>query len=180
MSYGCPWQDLAGTMTPCQEKLACPCSGTCHNSPMKRLFCDPNRSSGHQLMVSNPASTMAYASPTLQWEQVVPCGHSQCAEVQQAQCASRQRKSIANVDWVSSLLLYGQLTWQVKINLKKINKVQGFFLLYTAGIPLATCPSNTFNKQQEGEGAVKPFSCSYAVLLIPVAASSQPRSHRVV
>lgn len=85
-------------------------------------------------MVSNPASTMAYASPTLQWEQVVPCGRSQCACVQQSQCSSKQRNSIVNVAWVNSLLVYGQLTLQVKINKKKKKikfSVCFFFNLYS-------------------------------------------------
>lgn len=48
------------------------------------LFYDPNRfrSPSRQLMVSNPASTMAYASPMPQREEVVPHGHSQHAAVQ--------------------------------------------------------------------------------------------------
>lgn len=62
---------------------------------------------------------MAYASPTPQGEQVVPHDHSQYAAVQQDQCFSRERNSIVKVAWVNSLLVYGQLTLQVKMNLKK-------------------------------------------------------------
>lgn len=119
------------------------CSGTCHNSP--------HRSPSHQLVVSNPASTMGYASPTPQWEQVVPRGCSQCAPVQQGQWFSRQRNSIVKVAWVNSLLIY---LWSTHFAIqdeykKKIVTSTIFSFIYTAGISLTTCPSNTFNKQQQ-------------------------------
>lgn len=48
------------------------------------LFRDPNgfRALSHQLMVSDPARTMAYANPTPQGEAVVPGGRSQRAAMQ--------------------------------------------------------------------------------------------------
>lgn len=72
---------------------------------------------------------MAYASPTPQWEQVIPRGCGQCAAVQQGQDSSRQRNSIVNVAWVNRLLVYSQFTLQVRI--KKYSKVYYLSHLYS-------------------------------------------------
>lgn len=72
-----------------------------------------------------------------------------CCGVQQGHCSSRQRNSIVSVAWVNSLLVYSQLTLQVRISFKKIVKFSIFFI-YTTGMPLTACLSSTFNKQQWG------------------------------
>lgn len=72
-------------------------------------------------MVSNPASTMAYANPTPQREEVVPCGRSQGALLQQRSEVSARpdrETQCCQHSLGKQPVVYGQLTLQVKINPK--------------------------------------------------------------
>lgn len=72
-------------------------------------------------MVSNPASTMVYASPIPQREEVVPRGCSQRAAMQQCSKLSAhpdRETQVCQRGLGKQPAVYSQLTLQVKVNQK--------------------------------------------------------------
>lgn len=50
-------------------------------------------------------------------------------------------------------------------------------LTYRTEMPLTTCPSSTFNKQQQGGRCCEGFTLLLAALAVPITTSSHPSSH---
>ncbi|KAJ7410637.1 hypothetical protein WISP_107041 [Willisornis vidua] len=81
------------------------------------------RSPSHQLMASHSASIMAYASPTPQWEEVVPHGYSQHAAVQRVAMFS-ECQCVRGKPWSPKL---SSLMPAVVTFLSTIKKITVFF-----------------------------------------------------